>query len=168
MCAICLQQKKVRLYITVFFLYRNLLLMHKIIYSRLHEYLHECLELCKSRRTKNLVVPANKNLTASSIRIFFVFLWSNFDYLTFDCSRCSISRMLFVKAILLWNKLPNHMKLPSNYSTFKHLIEKLYIPTYVFVSFLLFSFLSNLHFICNSCIFFYFIFIFIFFYIFLY
>ena len=84
---------------------RNMLMIHKVIYCRKQEYLHECFEFCKSRRTKNLVVPANKNLTTS--------------------------RMFFVNAIKLWNKLPHHINMESNYTTFKHTIEKLYTHMYI-------------------------------------
>ena len=76
--------------------------MHKVIYCKKPEYLHECLEFCKSSRTKNLVEPAIKNLTTL--------------------------RMFFVNAIYLWNKLPHHIKIESNYTTFKHTIEQLCIP----------------------------------------
>ena len=75
---------------------RNMLIMHKVIYCKKPEYLHECLEFCKSGRTQNLVVPAINHSTTS--------------------------RMFFVNAIKLWNKLRHHIKKESNYTTIKHTI----------------------------------------------
>ena len=80
-----------------------MLMMHKVIYCKKSDYLHECLEFCKSSRTKNIVVPAIKNPTTS--------------------------RMFFVNAIKLWNKLPQHIKMDSNHT--KHIIAKLYVPSQI-------------------------------------
>ena len=99
---------------------RNMLIMHKVIYCKKPEYLHECLEFCKSGRTQNLVVPAINHSTTS--------------------------RMFFVNAIKLWNKLPHHFTIVSNYTTFKYTIEHLYIPMLIFVYFIIFLFFKYFNF----------------------
>ena len=48
---------------------RNLLLIHKIIYTKSPDYLHSFLKLSNSRRTHNIILAAHKQLTLS--RMFF-------------------------------------------------------------------------------------------------
>ena len=61
---------------------RNLLHIDKIIYTKTPQYLCDYLEFSRSSRTKNLVVPIRKYLTSS--------------------------KMFFINAIQLWNKLPHY------------------------------------------------------------
>ena len=77
---------------------RNLLLIHKIIYTKSPDYLHCFLKFSNSRRTHNIILPAHKQLTSS--------------------------RMFFINAVRLWNSLPNSVKNQKNHLIFKTAIIK--------------------------------------------
>ena len=83
-----------------FFIVRNLILVHAIIYTKEPSYLFNKLTFLKSRRTFNLKVPHHNYLVSS--------------------------RLFFVNAVKYWNNLPHHLKLERRSSVFKAAVISLH------------------------------------------
>ena len=79
---------------------RNLLFMHKLVYSKTPHYLFCKLHFFHSNRVNNLILP--------------------------NCKLKSTSRMFFISAIKLWNSLPMYLKNESNYFKFKFSISEMF------------------------------------------
>lgn len=81
---------------------RNLIFLHKLVYTQEPEYLYNKLTFARSRRTCNIITP-------------------DYNYL-------SSSRMFFVSAVKLWNSLPNYLKIDHRALFFKMAVIQLFKP----------------------------------------
>ena len=79
---------------------RNVLFMHKLIFSKTPVYLYCKLNFFHSNRINNLILP--------------------------KCKLKSTSRMFFISAVKVWNSLPMYLKNESNYFKFKSSVSEMF------------------------------------------